>query len=113
VTVRDFRFTSSEAIFQAQPFVAVKDVYGRYFVADCVATGINSWETSESFLTSELGKAAVALTDTMGNQSISSIRFLPDDRFFDNHDYEYAEVSGELEQFFFGGVGDGFKGGFA
>ena len=89
-----FSVTSSEAIFQAQPFVAVKDVYGRYFVADCVATGINSWETSESFLTSELGKAAVALTDTMGNQSISSIRFLPDDRFFDNHDYEYAEVSG-------------------
>lgn len=89
-----FTVTSNETIFQAQPFIAVKDIYDRYFVAQCVSTGNNSWETTQSFLTSELGKAAVALTDTMGNQTISSIKFLPDDKYFDNHDIEYAEISG-------------------
>jgi hypothetical protein len=89
-----FSVTSNETIFQAQPFIAVKDIYNRYFIAECVNTGNNSWETSQTFLTSELVKAGVVLTDTMGNQSMDFINFLPDDKFIDNHDSQYSEIYG-------------------
>ena len=42
----------------------------------------------------ELVKAGVALCDTVGNQAMAFIRFLPDDLYFDNETRGYREITG-------------------
>lgn len=91
---RKFVVTSNEQIWQEQPFLAIRDIYDRYIVADMVQTGANTWKTVNSWNVNEIGKAGVALTDTMGNQSMVFIKYLPDEKFIDNHDVGYSEVAG-------------------
>ncbi len=93
---RKFVVTSNEAIYQDQPFLAVRDLYDRYMVADMVQTSPNTWKTVESWDVNRLGKVGVALTDTMGNQSMAFIKYLPDEKYIDNHDAGYSEVSGSF-----------------
>ena len=92
----DYKFviSSNEQIFQTKPFVAVKDRYERYFIADCELVGQNLWRTISSYPISEIGKVGVAVTDTVGNLSTSFIRYLPDDKFIDNTDPQYQELYG-------------------
>ncbi|MGE5399654.1 MAG: T9SS type A sorting domain-containing protein, partial [Ignavibacteriales bacterium] len=78
-----FDITTSEAIFQAQPFFAVKDVYERYTILNCQKTGVNSWRT-EFTDRKILAKAGVAVTDPSGNHTTKLINFLSDDLFIDN-----------------------------
>lgn len=89
-----FQVTTNEPIFQAQPFLAVKDRYERYFIAACVKTSANTWQTVSSYHTSDLAKVGVAVTDTLGNLSTSFINYLPDNKFIDNGDADYSEVYG-------------------
>jgi len=89
-----FEITTSELIFQTQPFVAVKDIYENYQVAECVKTSENSWRTENSFLIKNLVKVGVAVTDTVGNQAMEFIEYLPPDKFIDNLDNQYSEIVG-------------------
>jgi hypothetical protein len=92
-----FTVTSNEPIFQAQPFVAVKDIYERYIIAQCKQTGTNSWETITSFPKKNLAKAGVAVTDVVGNQTLAYIKYLQDDIYIDDKDAGYKEIKGNWE----------------
>ena len=89
-----FQINTNEPIFQAQPFVAIKDRYERYFVAECESISQNTWQTVSSYPLNDIAKAGTAVTDTAGNLSTSFITYLPDNKFIDNGDPEYAEVFG-------------------
>ncbi len=89
-----FLISTDEEIFQSQPFVAVKDRYERYFVADCELIGQNLWRTIPSYPINEIGKVGTAVTDTVGNLSTAFIKYLSDDKFIDNLDQQYQELYG-------------------
>ncbi|HOT95614.1 MAG TPA: FlgD immunoglobulin-like domain containing protein [bacterium] len=89
-----FLIQTDEPIFQTQPFVAVKDIYSRYQILSCTPTGVNKWEAVSPVKRTQLAKAGVALTDTVGNQSLQLIRYLPDDLFLDNESEGYRELVG-------------------
>ena len=90
----DFVITTNEPIFQAAPFLAVKDMNGNYSIVPCQSTGTNTWKSTLSFDVGSLAKAGVAVTDTVGNLSTAYIRFVPDDIYIDNADSGYAETRG-------------------
>ncbi len=83
-----------EPVFQAQPFLAVKDLYERYTVIPCQPVGPNLWRGIAPLPASYIAKAGVAVTDTAGNQSIRILRNLPDDQFIDNTDASCTEERG-------------------
>ncbi len=89
-----FQITTNEPIFQSQPFVSIKDRYERYFLAECESISQNIWQTVLSYPLNDIGKAGVAVTDTIGNLSTSFITYLPDIKFIDNGDPDYSEVFG-------------------
>jgi len=89
-----FVIKTNEPIFQAQPFVAVKDLYERYRRLLTQRTGENEWTTIDPVTASSVAKVAAALTDTAGNVSTAVIRYLPDDLYIDNKDSGYSELSG-------------------
>jgi hypothetical protein len=86
--------TSSQPIFQPQPFVALKDVQERYYVLNCNPAGPNAWTVSLPLARSDLAKVGVAVTDLNGNVVTRLLRYLPDDLFLDNLDPQYSEVAG-------------------
>jgi hypothetical protein len=85
---------TSEPIFQAQPFVAVKDIFAQYRVVPCQAAGTNSWTALLPVPRSQIAKYGVAVTDLAGNITNRVVRLLPDDLFIDNLDSPYEEVAG-------------------
>lgn len=89
-----FEINSDEKIFQSQPFVAIKDIYEKYHIAKCVKVGENNWRTEESFLKNDLVKVGVTACDSMGNQAMDFIEYLPADVFIDNLDIQYTEIQG-------------------
>ncbi|KAA3610414.1 MAG: T9SS C-terminal target domain-containing protein [Calditrichaeota bacterium] len=89
-----FTIQSNETIFQTRPFVAVKNIYEEYSVLECVSTGANEWKTIVPVPQNSLAKAGVTVCDSMGNQSMEFISFLPDDKFIDNEDASYSENDG-------------------
>jgi hypothetical protein len=89
-----FTIQSNEPIFQAQPFVAMKDLYERASVLACTKTGEGTWTAVSPMPASAVAKAAVAVTDTMGNLATAHLNFLPDDIYIDNLDSGYAETRG-------------------
>ncbi|GAB1348789.1 hypothetical protein MASR1M107_10020 [Ignavibacteriales bacterium] len=91
---RKFVITTNEQIFQSQPFVAIKDIYDRYTVAECIQTAPRTWKTVNSYMDGDLLKVGVAITDSMGNLSTKIIRYKPDDLFIDNLDQGYSEIFG-------------------
>lgn len=78
-----FDITTSEEIFQEQPFFAVKDIYERYTILNCQKTGSLAWRT-EFTSRPTLAKAGLAVTDLSGNLTKKLINFLPDDIFIDS-----------------------------
>lgn len=89
-----FQISTNEPIFQTQPFVAIKDRYERYMIAECESISTNTWQTILSYPLNDIGKAGAAVTDTIGTLSTSFITYLPDDKFIDNDDPLYSEVNG-------------------
>lgn len=89
-----FTIHTDENIFQAEPFVAMKDVYEEYLVLPCIKTGDNQWMTRDLVSRASIAKVGVAVTDTMGNLSTKFLSYYPDDIFIDNLDNAYHEVSG-------------------
>ncbi len=86
-----FLIRTDEPIFQKQPFVAIKDIYNRYRILPCARTAATTWEAVSPLGRDHLVKAGVALCDTVGNQTIQLIRYLPDDIFLDNESSAYRE----------------------
>jgi Secretion system C-terminal sorting domain len=89
-----FEINSSEHIFQTQPFVAIKDIYEKYHIAKCIKTSENVWRTEKLFIKNDLVKVGVTACDSMGNQTMEFIEYLPDDVFIDNLDTQYSEPLG-------------------
>ncbi len=89
-----FNITSDETIFQQQPFVAVKNIYDEYIVLECESTGQNQWKTILPVVHNTLAIAAVTVCDTMGNQAMAFLNYLPDVAFIDNIDDGYNEIHG-------------------
>jgi len=87
-----FRISADEPVFQNPPFVTVKDVYEDYNIIWCQPTGNNQWETTDGIPENMIVKAGIALTDSVGNQSMEFIEFLPDDIFIDNQDAGFQEL---------------------
>ena len=89
-----FIINSDEDIFQTQPFVAVKNIYDNYQVAETIKLNATEWRTADYFNKSDLVKVGVTVCDDYGNQSMEFIEYLPSDTFIDNSDSNYAENSG-------------------
>ena len=89
-----YTITSSQSIFQERPFVAAKDLYERYVVVPCIQTGPMEWTTTGVVSRSTAAKVGFAVCDSVGNQTIEIIRYLPDDIYIDNQDPRYAETRG-------------------
>lgn len=83
-----------EPIFQAFPFLAVKDLYEEYYSLHMQLIGNNIWKSISPVQKSMIVKVGVAVTDTLGNLSTKIIKYLPDDIFIDNTDSSYQEVYG-------------------
>jgi hypothetical protein len=81
-------------IFQPQPFVAVKDLYGRYSIVPCLEAGTNSWTGVLPVPRGMVAKYGVAVTDLAGNLTTRIVRYVPDDLFIDDLDSGYQEPSG-------------------
>ncbi len=86
---------TSEAIFQVQPFVALKNVFEDYSVLSCVNLASNTWRVSLPEARSRIAKVGIAVTDLAGNVVTRVIRFLPDDLYLDNLDAPFATVQGD------------------
>ena len=86
---------TDEAIFQPQPFVALKDIYAQYSIVPCQQAGTNSWAAVLPAPRGQIAKYGVAVTDLAGNLTTRIVRYLPDDLFLDNLDAGYQEVSGQ------------------
>lgn len=89
------RVETSKPIFQAQPFVAVKDIYAQYSIVPCAAAGANAWTAVLPVPRGQIAKYGVAVTDLVGNLTNRLVRYLPDDLFIDNLDPGYGEPSGQ------------------
>jgi hypothetical protein len=89
-----FSIQTNEPIFQAAPFVAVKDIHGKFTRILCAPSGLNQWMTDHAVKRSDLMKAGVAVTDTMGNSATAFLSFLPDDIYIDNTDVLAQEIRG-------------------
>lgn len=92
-----FQIYTNEEIFQNNPFVAAKDIYEDYFLVPCTRVSENSWQTTRGIARDNLAKIGVAVCDTLGNQSIKILRYLPDDIFIDNNDHHYVELEGNWQ----------------
>ncbi len=90
--------TTSEPIFQPQPFVALKDICEQYKILACTPAGTNSWTITLPVPRSSLAKVGIAVTDLAGNLTTRILRYLPDDLYIDNLDPQYTEPSGAWQQ---------------
>jgi hypothetical protein len=86
---------TDKPIFQPQPFVAVKDLYGQYQIVPCPGSGTNSWTAVLPVPRGMAAKYGVAMTDLAGNLTTRIVRYVPDDLFIDNLDSGYQEASGQ------------------
>ncbi|MGO9204299.1 MAG: hypothetical protein ACLQM8_27585 [Limisphaerales bacterium] len=86
---------TDKPIFQPQPFVAVKDLYGQYQIVPCIESAANSWMAVLPVPRGMLAKYGVAVTDLAGNLTTRIVRYVPDDLFIDNLDPGYQELSGD------------------
>lgn len=92
-----FVVETNEPIFQQQPFVAIKTLTDDFRVVAMKQYSTQRWMSIGTYREGDLVAAAVALTDTMGNQTKKHIRYLPEDIFLDNRDIQYAESAGSWQ----------------
>ncbi len=89
-----FSIQTNENIFQAEPFVAMKDVYEEYSILPCTKTAANQWITTDLVSRASIAKVGVMVTDTMGNLTTKFLKYYPDDLYLDNLDDTYHETNG-------------------
>lgn len=78
-----FTVTSDEPIFQPEPFMAWKDMYGRFHIPRMTATSETSWQ-SPPIPDSMIAKVGFAATDDYGNLTKRFVRRVADDLFLDD-----------------------------
>ncbi|MBN2281420.1 MAG: T9SS type A sorting domain-containing protein [Candidatus Marinimicrobia bacterium] len=83
-----------EPIFQKYPYVAVKDVYENYYKMECISGGNLTWRTIAPLDKSKIAKIGVAVCDSVGNQTLDFLCYLPDDRFLDDGDENFQVITG-------------------
>ncbi len=89
-----YTIQTDEPIFQRVPYVAAKDMYEQYTLLPCEAAGENIWVTTRGIPQRWAVKVGAVVCDTLGNQSMQFIEYLPDDQFIDNLDAGYSEQRG-------------------
>ena len=67
---------TDKPIFQAQPFVAYKDIYKQTAIVPCTATGSNSWRATVPFPRSGISKVGIAVTDDSGHLTTRIIPYV-------------------------------------
>jgi len=92
--VERLEIQTNEPIFQRQPFVAVKDIYGNYRLIASTKIGENLWLTEPLNTIGAVAKLGIAITDTMGNLAKLFQTRVPDEVFVDNVDAGYQELKG-------------------
>jgi len=92
-----FIVSTNEEIFQKKPFLAVKDIYENYFIADFEELSENTWKTIDSYKLDKIVKTGAAITDTIGNLSTAFLTYLPDEQFIDDDNPLYQEIYGNWE----------------
>jgi Bacterial Ig domain len=87
---------SNRALFQPQPFVALRDAFGQYanLTAFCVPAGTNAWTVTLPIPRDTVAKVGIAATDLAGNLATRIVRYLPDDLYIDDLDPLYSELQG-------------------
>jgi hypothetical protein len=88
--------TSSASLFQARPFVCLRDVFQQYqnVTAACAAVSSNTWRVTLPVRADLLAKVGIALTDEAGNLVSRILRYVPDDLYLDNSGPQYSEGQG-------------------
>jgi hypothetical protein len=82
-------------IYQAQPYIALKDTSENYRVVPCLSAGSNKWRAQLPLPLASLAKVGIAVTDSSGNLATRILRYVPDDLYVDNLDStNYAELAG-------------------
>ncbi|MDQ7818126.1 MAG: T9SS type A sorting domain-containing protein [Melioribacteraceae bacterium] len=89
-----YKVEVDKAIFQDQPFLAIKYMDESYHVVDFTKTGNNEWTSANTFIKKNIVKAGLAVTDTLGNLTTKIINYLPEDIYVDNKDAGYSELNG-------------------
>ncbi|MFC2085434.1 hypothetical protein ACFLS9_10275 [Bacteroidota bacterium] len=93
-----FAIETDGPVFQSEePFITIKTTYEKYERLSCSQTGDNQWETNDVIPHSILAKVAVAVCDSVGNQTKKQIDYVPDDIFIDDQHPEFQEISGTWE----------------
>jgi len=67
---------TDKPIFQAQPFVAYKDIYKQTAIVPCTATGSNAWSARVPVPRSGINKVGIAVTDDSGHLTTRIIPYL-------------------------------------
>ncbi len=93
-----FSVSSDEEIFQDQPFVTVKDKYELTHVLSMTATGSGQWISDTSMAPDSWAKAAVAVCDTVGNQSLAELKAWPDIIYIDDGSSDFQTLHGSAAQ---------------
>ncbi len=95
-----FAIKTDGPIFQAdEPFIAIKTIYEKYERLSCSLKGENYWVTNDAVPKSILAKVAVAVCDSVGNQTKKHINYVPDDIFVDDQQREFQEISGNWQDY--------------
>ncbi len=67
---------TDKPIFQAQPFVAYKDIYKQTALVPCSSTGSNTWSATLPFPRSGISKVGIAVTDDSGHLTTRIIPYV-------------------------------------
>jgi hypothetical protein len=95
-----FEILTDGPVFQVnEPFITVKTKYETYERLNCNITGENRWETIKSISADDLAKVAVAVCDSVGNQSKAHIDYVPDDIFIDEQSTYFIEETGNWSDY--------------
>ncbi len=72
--------STDKPIFQAEPFVAFKDIYGQTRIARCTAAGSNMWRVVFPLPPEGIAKVGIAITDDSGHAATRILSFasIPD-----------------------------------
>ena len=85
---------TDEAIFQREPFVALRDASGNYRILSCEAGAANTWRARIPLQRSSVSKVGIAVTDPSGNLTTRVLRLGTEDQYVDNLNPGYHELSG-------------------
>lgn len=85
---------SDEPLFQRVPFLAVKTIYESFMRLEMEEIGENRWQNVDQIDLEQIASWAVAVTDTVGNQTKARGDLVARDIFIDNEDLGFTVQKG-------------------